>query len=290
MNRKAPWCQTWHSRLNIMLLVTVTGWLAGLAGEGPSASLPQIQTLHTVGICSGTVDSTASLHPQWRARQDSPSHTNNNMHAVFTDNALLFIFQSTHTGHFFFSLHFWDRCFKRGMTSLSVPGSEIWIHLTMQFKDPFWERGAGRSTRYMSKMPEQLQFDVACFNHSPICLLYLFIYLPLNLFFYLKGEKKLSCNFLASLQILYILRDCFYFLVALFFKWIIHKPYGSFVMLQDFKTAQFVETHLLCIEFCHYLSVFCDFLLLSLRLKLKSLNDVLCECVFSSISSVDIIY
>lgn len=46
------------------------GWL--LAGEGLFASLPQIQTSHTVDICNGTTDNTAAL--QSHRRPDRTAH------------------------------------------------------------------------------------------------------------------------------------------------------------------------------------------------------------------------
>lgn len=97
------------------------GWL--LAGEGPSASLPQIQTSHTVDICNGTTNNTAD--------RTSPSHKINNVHAVFTENATFF-YTPIPTLSVFCSA-FWRQmlCERH-----DVPvGSEMWIHLTMQFKE-----------------------------------------------------------------------------------------------------------------------------------------------------------
>lgn len=130
------------------------------------------------------------------------------------------------------------------------PGSETWIHLTMQFKEIHRKkRGATISTWDVlvilpcQKCHRRLMLNVIYFSHSSIYLLYLFTYLPLNLFFYLK-EKNLSCKLLTSLQIFYnILMNSFYLLIALFFKWIIYKPYNSFVMLRCFKPAVSLLRH-----------------------------------------------
>lgn len=74
----------------------------------------------------------------------------------------------------------------------------------------------GRSGYFtMPKMPMKTEAQCIILQ-SFIDLFPLFIYLPLNLFFYLK-RKKLSCKLLTSLQILNILMNSFYFLMALFF-------------------------------------------------------------------------
>lgn len=212
-------------------------WQAGWLGWLERGCLPVCHRSRPRIPLTSAVDSTASLQPH-----GGPDRTAHHTQIItcmqFLQIMQCFLYSSPHTlSMFCFPCIFWDRCFERGMMSLSVPGSEIRIHLTMQFKDPFWGRGARRSTRYMANFSSTSRASII---HWFVCCIYLFIYLWI---IFLLERNKLSCNLLASLQLLYILRDCFYFLVALFFKWIIHKPYGSFVMLQDFKTAVSLLRH-----------------------------------------------
>lgn len=126
----------------------------------------------------------------WAAKQDNPSHTINNMHADFSGMQ-----------HFFyiliFTLSVFCSPFLRQMLcerhNVTVaPGSEMWIHLTMQFKEIHIKRGAMKSTWDIvvilpcQKCQWRLRLNVKYFSHSCIYLLYLFTYLLLNLFFYLK--------------------------------------------------------------------------------------------------------
>lgn len=140
------------------------------------------------------------------------------------------------------------------------PGSEMWIHLTMQFKEIHIlkkrkkKRGATTSTWDVlvilpcQKCHWRLRLNVIYFNQSfifIIYLLYLFTYLPFEFIFLLKRKKKLSRTFFTSWQILTnVLKNSFYFLIALvFFKWIIYKAYNSFVMLRCFKPAVSLLRH-----------------------------------------------
>lgn len=181
------------------------GWL--LAGEELSASLPQIQTSRTVDICNGTRQYGSPAVP-WAARQERPpnpphivltppSHTINNVHAVFTENATFFIFQSSHSPSFV--LHFWDGCFVRGMMLLSVltlRSGFIWLcNLKKSIFEEKKQRGATISTWDVlvispcQKCHWWLRLNVIYFSHSSIYLLYLFTYRPLDLFFYLKEKE-----------------------------------------------------------------------------------------------------
>lgn len=202
MDGKAPWCQKWHSRLNIMLLVTacvadrLVGWAGWRGTVCQSATDADLTYRWHLRWNSGLHNITAA---PWRARQDSPSHTNNNMHAVFTDNAMLFIFQSTHTVHVFFPCIFetdalreaWCRCL-----SLALRYAFIWL-CNLKIHSEKEEREDQRRTWQTSVRRHVLQSFTDLFA--------VFIYLSTFGFIFLLERKKLSCNLTASLQILYIL-------------------------------------------------------------------------------------
>lgn len=126
-----------------------------------------------------------------------------------------------------------------------APGSKMWIHLTMQFKDIHRKWGAMTSTwDIVVILPcQKCQWrHVRYFSHS--CIYFsLFIYLSTFEFIFLLKRKKMSCKLLTSWYILDILTNPFYFLIALFFKSIIYKSYSSFVMFRCFKPAVSLLRH-----------------------------------------------
>lgn len=118
------------------------GWL--LAGEGLSASLPQIQTSHTVDICNGTTENTAAL--QSHGRPDRTAHHTQQI------TCMQFLQRMQHFYSPVFTLSTFSSPFFRGMLCerhdvTAGPGSEMWIHLTMQFKEiHILTKGAATST------------------------------------------------------------------------------------------------------------------------------------------------
>lgn len=64
----------------------------------------------------------------------APSHTINKVHAVFTENATFFIFQ-IHALSIFCSPFFLRQTLCKRHDVTVGPGSDTWIHLTMQFKE-----------------------------------------------------------------------------------------------------------------------------------------------------------
>ncbi|KAF1374880.1 hypothetical protein PFLUV_G00233650 [Perca fluviatilis] len=198
---KPPWCRKWHSRLNIMLLVTasVADRLVGCWLERdclPVCCRSRPHTLLTSAMEQQTI--TASLQSYERPDRTSPSHTINKVHAVFTENATFFFtFHSQNTLSIFCSPFLRQMLCERHDVPIG-PGSEMWIYLTMQFKEIHIKKGATTSTWDVlvilpcQKCHRRLRLNVIYFSHSSIYLLNLFTNLPLNLFFYLK-EKCLVC-------------------------------------------------------------------------------------------------
>lgn len=153
-----------------------------------------------------------------------------------------FIFQPSHCPFFFPPFLRQMLCEKHDVAA--GPGSEMWIPLTMQFKEIHINKGGAETSTWdilvispCQNRLQKAQCNIYIFQSS-VYLFPLFIYLSIFEFiFLLKREKQRSCKLLTSFQILNILTNSSYFLRALFSKWIIYRSYNSFVMHQCFKPA-----------------------------------------------------
>lgn len=107
-----------------------------------------------------------------------------------------FIFQPSHCP--FFSPPFLRQMLCEKHDVAAGPGSEMWIPLTMQFKEIHINKGGAETSTWdilvISPCQNRLQ-KAQCniyiyFSHLCIYFLYLFTCLSLNLFFYLKGKNN----------------------------------------------------------------------------------------------------
>lgn len=187
---KPPRCEKWHGRLNVMLLVTasVADRLVGCWPERDclpvccrsrpytlSTSATEQQTIQQPRGPTGQLDGTAC-------------HTQLITCMQFLQRMQHFLY-SSHCPSFV--LHFRDRCFVRGMIFTVGPGSGRWIHLTMQFKEIHMKKWKKEEQWYQYGTfwlfpNEDFRLSVIYLNHASIDLFYLFTYLLLDLFFYLK--------------------------------------------------------------------------------------------------------
>lgn len=136
-----------------------------------------------------------------------------------------FIFQPSHCP--FFSPPFLRQMLCEKHDVAAGPGSEMWIPLTMQFKEIHINKGGAETSTWdiLVISPCQNRLQKAQCNiyiyifQSSVYLFPLFIYLSIFEFiFLLKREKQQSCKLLTSFQILNILTNSSYFLRALFSK------------------------------------------------------------------------
>lgn len=132
------------------------GWL--LAGEGLSASLPQIQTSHIVDICNGTIQHPCSPHGT------SPSHTINKRACSFYRECNIFLYSNPHTIHLLFSISETDALWEGMMLLSALRCGFIWLcnlKKSILKKKRSNDINTGRSGYFtMPKMPPKTQCNI----------------------------------------------------------------------------------------------------------------------------------
>lgn len=134
---KPPWCRKWHSRLNIMLLVTasVADRLVGCWLERDCLPVCRRSRPHTL-LTSATEQRTIQQRcsPTGAGQTGQPITRDKISCMQFLQRMQHFLYSSPHAVHLLFSIFETDAfCERHDVTA--GPGSEMWIPLTMQFKE-----------------------------------------------------------------------------------------------------------------------------------------------------------